>query len=116
MPHFVVHCSQDTLTHALPEQILTSISDSARETELFNPQNIKARILPFEKEYYQVAGSRSDFVHVFAYIMEGRTTAQKEQLSQLIVANLKTLLPKIPLVSINVMDFEKSTYCNNAMV
>jgi 5-carboxymethyl-2-hydroxymuconate isomerase len=116
MPHFVVHCSEDVLTHALPEQILTNISDSARETGLFNPKDVKARILPFKKEYYQVAGTKSDFVHVFAYLMQGRNTDQKQQLSELVVGNLKTLLPKIPLVSINIMDFEKATYCNNSMI
>ena len=56
------------------------------------------------------------FIHVFANIMEGRTTDQKAKLSKQIVSGLKTMFPEIPCIDVNVSDFEKATYCNKSMI
>jgi 5-carboxymethyl-2-hydroxymuconate isomerase len=48
--------------------------------------------------------------------MEGRTTEQKAELSKQIVSELKVMFPQVPVISINIRDFEKSTYCNKSMV
>jgi 5-carboxymethyl-2-hydroxymuconate isomerase len=42
--------------------------------------------------------------------MDGRTTEQKHDLSHSVVSRLKSLLPDVPIVSMNVMEFEKATY------
>jgi len=48
--------------------------------------------------------------------MEGRTTGQKAGLSKRIIAKLKSLFPDVPVVSMNVSEFEKATYCNRDMI
>jgi 5-carboxymethyl-2-hydroxymuconate isomerase len=48
--------------------------------------------------------------------MEGRTTAQKSNLSNKIISQLKVMFPEVPILSINIRDFEKATYCNKSMV
>ena len=48
--------------------------------------------------------------------MEGRNTEQKKLLSKNIIEALNNLFPKVPVISINIRDFEKSTYCNKSMV
>ena len=75
---------------------------------------VKVRVNPFE--YYNVGNSDDDFIHVFGNIMEGRTVKQKKDLSEKIISELKGLLPIVPIISINIRDFEKATYCNKTMI
>ena len=75
---------------------------------------IKVRMETF-RNYRNVEG-REHFVHVFGYIMEGRTHEQKQALSTAVVGAPTTLLPAVEISSMNVSDFERETYRNAAMV
>lgn len=114
MPHFVIDCSQNILNLKSPEEIMQTVYDTAESTGLFDVGDIKVRINPFQ--YYNVGNTKDDFIHIFANIMEGRTTDQKSSLSNKIIGQLKTLFPEVPILSINIRDFEKATYCNKSMV
>ena len=48
--------------------------------------------------------------------MEGRNSDQKSNLSKKLISELKLIFPDIPVISINIRDFEKATYCNKNMV
>lgn len=115
MPHFVIDCSQDIITLQDPETILQVVHQTAVNSGLFSENDIKVRLNPF-KEYYLVGGKEERFIHVFANIMQGRTSEQKAQLSQTIVKELKILFPNISFIAMNVRDFEKATYCNKNMI
>lgn len=114
MPHFVIDCSEHIIQLKSPEEIIKKVYDTAESTELFDKGDVKVRITPFK--YYTIGNTKDDFIHVFANIMEGRTTVQKANLSQKIVAALKLMFPEVPIISINIRDFEKATYCNKSMV
>ena len=53
---------------------------------------------------------------VFANITEGRTQEQKKVLFEKVVRALKGLLPAVNIISMNIRDFEKATYCNATMI
>jgi 5-carboxymethyl-2-hydroxymuconate isomerase len=114
MPHFVLDCSQNILEQQAPEKIMQLVFEAANATELFKPADIKVRINPFQ--HYTVGNEVDDFIHIFGNIMEGRNTAQKANLSKQIILALKPLFPNIPILSINIRDFEKASYCNKTMV
>lgn len=114
MPHFVIDCSENILNLKSPEEIMQAVYDTAESTGLFDIGDIKVRINPFQ--YYNIGNTQDDFIHIFANIMEGRTTDQKSSLSHKIIGQLKTLFPEVPILSINIRDFEKATYCNKSMV
>lgn len=115
MPHFVIDCSENILNLQQPEKTILEIHKAAVNTGLFDEPDIKVRLNPFKK-HYLVGGKQGDFIHVFANIMEGRTTSQKAALSKNIVSKLKELFPSIEFIAINIDDFEKATYCNKNMV
>jgi 5-carboxymethyl-2-hydroxymuconate isomerase len=115
MPHFVIDCSENILSLQQPEKIVLEVHRAATDTGLFDELDIKVRLNPF-KEHYLVGGKQGDFIHVFANIMEGRTTSQKSNLSKSIVAKLNTMFPQVEFIAININDFEKATYCNKNMV
>jgi 5-carboxymethyl-2-hydroxymuconate isomerase len=114
MPHFVINCSQNIVNIKTPEVIMQNVYVAADSTDLFAKGDIKVRITPFE--YYNTGNTKNDFIHVFANIMEGRTVAQKRNLSEKIITDLKSIFPDVPIISINIRDFEKATYCNRSMV
>lgn len=114
MPHFVIDCSEQIINLKTPNEIMQTIYDSAESSTLFDKGDIKVRINPFE--HYNIGNTKNDFIHIFANIMEGRTTNQKAKLSKSIIAELKLMFPSVPIISINIRDFEKSTYCNKTMV
>lgn len=114
MPHFVIHCSENLIQNNSPETILKAVYEQAESTNLFTKGDIKVRILPFK--WHITGEGEDDFVHVFANIMEGRTENQKKDLSHKVVKKLKELFPNIPIISMNIRDFESSTYMNKAMV
>ena len=114
MPHFIIDCSENILSLVYPDEILKQVHDTAEATELFRKGDIKVRIRPFKD--FTVGNTKSDFIHVFGNIMEGRNTEQKSNLSKEIIKKLKSMFPEVPVISINIREFEKATYCNRTMV
>jgi 5-carboxymethyl-2-hydroxymuconate isomerase len=114
MPHFVIDCSESILQFHDEDYILEQIYHIANATELFDEGDIKVRLNPFKK--YLVGRKQENFIHVFADIMEGRTTKQKADLSKKVVSKLVDLFPDVLNIAMNVRDFEKVTYCNKKML
>jgi len=114
MPNFIIDCSQDVIQQVAPDKIMNSVYEAAEETGLFAPNDIKVRIQAFQ--YYKLAESKKDFIHIFGYIMEGRTTEQKANLSKQIITKLAALFPDISFLSISINDFETATYCNKSLI
>ena len=117
MPHFVIDCSESVLGLADPDELMRAVYAAAESTGLFartGVGGIKVRLRPYR--HFVNVDAREHFVHVYADVMEGRTAEQKKDLSEKVVRTLKGLLPAVEIISINVRDFEKATYCNAAMI
>ena len=114
MPHFVIDCSENVIRLKSADEIMQEVFNAALSTDLFVSSEIKVRINPFS--YYNNGNTLDDFIHVFGYIMEGRNTDQKAKLSKAIVTKLNEILSEVPVISINIKDFEKASYFNKSMV
>ena len=117
MPHFILECTENLLSKRPAAEILQAVYETAASSKLFAVEGaggIKVRINPYQ--HYLTVGTQDDFIHVFANIMEGRSTAQKKELSEMVVAKLKEMFPDVPIISMNVQEFEKASYCNRSMV
>lgn len=114
MPHFVIECSESVLQLKPAAAIMQAVYAVAEASGLFATNDIKVRILPYA--HVKLPTDTENFLHVFAYIMEGRTTEQKAALSQAVVRQLNELLPSLSFLAMNVYDFEKATYCNKAQL
>ena len=110
MPHFVIDCSPSISSTVSPTDLIREVHIIAEASGLFRTADIKVRIREYEN--YLVAGETADFIHVFASIMDGRTVAQKAELSKAVVTKLCTLFPDVTTVSMNVWEFENATYSN----
>ncbi|MDX6747767.1 5-carboxymethyl-2-hydroxymuconate Delta-isomerase [Polaribacter sp. PL03] len=114
MPHFILDCSENILKIQNPKKVLEAVLETAFSTGLFDRNDIKVRLNPFKHSL--VLGGEADFIHVFGNIMEGRLEEDKAELSNAIVTTLNTLFPEVPIISINIRDFEMATYCNKSMI
>ncbi|MXO06961.1 5-carboxymethyl-2-hydroxymuconate Delta-isomerase [Flavobacterium sp. HBTb2-11-1] len=114
MPHFIIDCSENVIRKESADVIMQEVFDAALSTNLFVASEIKVRINPFT--YYNNGNTLDDFIHVFGYIMEGRSDEQKGNLSKVIVTKLNALLPDVPVISTNIQEFEKSNYVNKTMI
>jgi 5-carboxymethyl-2-hydroxymuconate isomerase len=114
MPHFILDCSERILDIQEPKKTIHAVFETAFETGLFERDDIKVRLNPFK--YSLVQSGEADFIHVFGNIMQGRTDDQKADLSKRIVTKLNELFPEVPIISMNIRDFEKASYCNKTMV
>jgi 5-carboxymethyl-2-hydroxymuconate isomerase len=117
MPHFIIDCSESILTLNDPEKLMQAVYDTAESTKLFAESGvggIKVRLNPYR--YFTNVDSHQHFVHVFANIMEGRSVEQKKNLSDKVVGTLKAMLPTVEIISMNIRDFEKATYCNATLI
>ena len=114
MPHIIIECSDQLIQRNDRQGILQLVFDAAEESGLFNTKDIKVRLRSYSD--YLPGGEQHSFLHVFAHIMEGRTTEQKNALSRSVIQKLKALLPDVPVISMNVTDFEKTTYNNRDTV
>ena len=114
MPHFVIDCSDTVLNIYENKLICEQIHLVALDTGLFVESEIKVRINPFNT---YCTGSKDDaFIHVFAHIMQGRTTNQKATLSKQVVTKLTKMFPSIENIAMNVTEFEQASYCNRKML
>ncbi|MDR3025874.1 5-carboxymethyl-2-hydroxymuconate Delta-isomerase [Chryseobacterium sp.] len=114
MPHFIIDCSQDILQLRTPEELMDAVYETADATGLFAPNDIKVRLQSYQ--YYRLGAGKKNFLHVFGYIMGGRTTEQKAHLSRQISSSLSELLTDISFLSVNINDFEAATYSNKALI
>lgn len=114
MPHFIIDCSEEIITQKTPDEIMQAVYDTAEATGLFAENDIKVRINPYK--YYRLGKTKKHFIHIFANIMEGRTAEQKAYLSRKIIESLNKMFPSISILSINIREFEKATYCNKSLI
>lgn len=114
MPHFILDCTESILEMHEPKKVIQEVFEAADATGLFQRNDIKVRLNPYK--YSLVQSGDADFIHVFGNIMQGRTDAQKADLSKRIVTKLKELFPEVPIISMNIRDFEKASYCNKTMI
>ena len=114
MPHFIIECSENILAQRTPDEMMQAVYAVAEASHLFAKNDIKVRLNPYA--YYKLGENKKDFIHVFAHIMEGRSTEQKAALSRTVIERLNELFPNLSILSMNVHEFELATYCNKSLI
>lgn len=93
---------------------MQAVYEAAEATGLFVRDDIKVRLRPYL--YFKLGEDKKDFIHVFGYIMEGRSTEQKANLSRKVMERLDEMFPDVSILSMNIFEFEEATYSNKALI
>jgi 5-carboxymethyl-2-hydroxymuconate isomerase len=114
MPHFIIDCSANILAQVSEEEILHAVHNSTDASGLFVKEDIKVRVNPYKT--FAVGGTKTDFIHVFGYILEGRTAVEKVALLKDVVKTLTALFPAVEFIAMSVDEFAIAGYCNRHML
>lgn len=114
MPHFIIDCSEDIINQVNPDELMQAVYETAEATGLFAKNDIKVRLNPYK--YYKLGDGKTSFIHIFSYIMEGRSVEQKADLSKKIIERLNQMFPDISILSMNIKEFELATYSNKSLI
>lgn len=108
MPHILIEFAQPLLSREQIPPLIDAVYSAACSTQLFDEKNIKIRAIPIE--FYRVGSGTKTFIHTQLKIHAGRNQEQKRHLSQTILNTLTQQNTKANIITVEVIDMDKSTY------
>ncbi len=108
MPHFVIEYSREIEAQSDIDQLMDAVLGVATDSGIMNPVDVKIRARPYD--HFLMPEKGQTFLHVTIFLLEGRTDAQKEQLSISLRSRLTELLSTVTSVSIDVRDMNPVAY------
>ena len=108
MPHIVAEYS-DNLHAAIAEaELLIHLRQTVIDSGLFSPGAVKARGISYD--HYVLPEEAENFIHICVSILDGRSTEQREKLSQSVFRAVKEILPQAEKVSVDIHEMKAQTY------
>lgn len=108
MPHLIIEYSADCLDREQAQSIADTVFEVSKASGLFETANIKSRAIPVTA--YRLGVDGRGFVCVRCRIHAGRSTAQKKQLSEAVVAALRELKPGVAAITAEVIEMDPASY------
>lgn len=110
MPHVIIEYSANVCPAGQFAEITKIAHKTMVESGLFSATDIKTRSYVAEDFLVGEKGSQGSFVHVTVYLLEGRTTLQKQNLSEALRDALQLPLKNVNQLSVDVRELVKDTY------
>jgi 5-carboxymethyl-2-hydroxymuconate isomerase len=111
MPHAVIEFSANLAEVMQATKATAAVHQAMMASGLFAvPADIKTRAYAAQDFLVGELGQQGCFVHVTISLLEGRTIAQKQALTDLVRDALQQLLPTVEQLSVDIRDMTKDTY------
>lgn len=111
MPHAVIEFSANLAEVMQATKATAAVHQAMIASGLFAvPADIKTRAYAAQDFLVGELGQQGSFVHVTISLLEGRTIAQKQALTDLVRDALQQLLPTVEQLSVDIRDMTKDTY------
>lgn len=114
MPHFVVEYARPVEKSADIAAVMETVHQAGSDSGIMDPLDIKVRAVAYD--HYRLHGPGETFLHVGAYLLEGRSDAQKKALAVLMRQRLAAILPTVTCISIDVRDMNAAAYERRLLV
>ncbi len=108
MPHIVIEYSQNLDATLDINALVAVVHEGAERSDLFQLQDLKIRALAFQ--HYRVAGEVTDFIHLRAHILSGRSEEQKKHLSQCLLDSIESMAAAVTSRTVEVIDMDRLSY------
>ncbi len=108
MPHCIISYANELEASVCPRKLVAIVHECAIESGLFNEKAVKTRAQGFSEYHSSNEGQR--FIHVELRILSGRTQAQRQHLTETVLAGLKRLNLSSISLTVEVCDMDKQTY------
>jgi 5-carboxymethyl-2-hydroxymuconate isomerase len=108
VPHLIIEFPADRLAAGQIESLLDAVHRGAVGTGLFDESHIRIRAIPLE--HYRLGGERAPFVHVQCRIHAGRDEAQRQSLSEAVLAAVRAEGLPLKVITVEVVTLSRSDY------
>ena len=105
MPHCIVEYSRSIEPRVSASELMTAVYNSTLQSGLFEESHIRVRAMAYD--YFQLGGQSAAFIHITVRLHQGRSSEQKKQLSDMVLAGLLAL--ELTAVSLTVETVEMHT-------
>lgn len=107
MPHIIIeHTSSEQLTDQAG--LMQTVHTAAMASGLFDEKAIKIRVKAYDAAL--IGGVAADFAHITIYLIEGRDTATKKQLTEVLHQALLKHFKNHDSISVDARDLTKAVY------
>ena len=109
MPHIVIEYSQPLADEVDVQALCQDAVECAFASGLFDQlSDIKSRAIGYETTVINLPSP--SFVHVTIWLLDGRTDAQKADLTNAMADKLEVRLPNVGSLTVDIRDMQRSTY------
>lgn len=110
MPHAILEYSNNIAPAVQAGEALRLVHGAMTDSGLFKAHDIKTRAHPVHDFLVGEKGASGSFLHATVYLLEGRTTEQKQALSQTIFDKLSLAVKQADSVTVDIRELVKETY------
>lgn len=111
MPHCCMEYTLGVLEDISKTELLSTAHQVMLNSGLFGAADVKTRA--YVTEDYILGEhpiSHSNFIHIIIYLLSGRTTEQKYALTHSMAETLRSKLPNVPSITVDIRDMVRDTY------
>ena len=108
MPHVIIEHSADVAGQISIDELMAAVHEATLASGLFPEYDIKTRAIGFE--HHRTGQTRHSFVHVAVHLLDGRSEAQKADLSEAILSKIEPMLPQVVSVGVEIIDIHRASY------
>jgi 5-carboxymethyl-2-hydroxymuconate isomerase len=111
MPNFIIEYSAPLSSQVSDDELMDKVFVGAKNSGHFPPEAVKIRTQ--KRDSFRLHGNQRDFLHVSAHILSGRTDAQKTEISNAVIAELKTLSLNSVFLSVEIVDIHRASFVDH---
>ncbi|MCC2616838.1 5-carboxymethyl-2-hydroxymuconate Delta-isomerase [Aestuariibacter halophilus] len=115
MPHCVIEASQSLVDQFGADTLVEAVHQSAADSGLFDPEDIKTRLMPIAHYRCGSGSGRLAFIHCIVRIMPGRSEQQKAMLSNTVLNGLLSLSQQRVSLTVEVLDIDRACYSKRVL-
>ena len=108
MPHCIIEYSSDVSNGIAIDELVTATHDGVLSSGLFPAYDIKTRASGYD--IHRTGDTQDSFVHVTIHLLDGRSEAQKIDLSEKVLASIEPMLHAVVSVGVEIMDMHRASY------
>jgi len=111
VPHIILEYAEQLADDAEVDAMLQAVHRSIADSGLFKENQIKTRAYPFRG--FTNAGGSNPYIHIQARIKLGRDDDNKKRLGEAILAGLSTLNIPASVITVEIIDMDRDSYCKS---
>lgn len=108
MPHFIIEHANALISDADIKDALNVALESGARMDFINKADIKVRLAPYTD--ILTGDGRTSFLHVTAYLLDGRTDDLKKALSTALLDDLGKRFAQVQCITVDVRDMNRACY------